>query len=50
MMPPTDLRQADDSTGEADPGFRKAGAVVAATLLAALAVASGLLNAAAMTS
>jgi len=34
----------------ADPGFRETGRVAAATLLAALAVASGLLNAAAMTS
>ena len=36
--------------GEADPGFRETGRVAAATLLAALALASGLLNAAAMTS
>ena len=32
------------------PGFREAGRVAAATLLAALALASGLLNATAMTS
>ena len=32
------------------PGFREAGPVAAATLLAGLAVASGLLNPAAMTS
>jgi hypothetical protein len=36
--------------GNADPGFHEAGRVAAATLLAALAVAGGLLNATAMTS
>lgn len=36
--------------GNADPGFREAGRVAAATLLEALAVAGGLLNATAMTS
>jgi len=36
--------------GKADPGFRDAGRVATARLPAALAVASGLLDAAAMTS
>jgi len=35
--------------GKADPGFRETGRVAAASLLASLAIASGLLNAAAMT-